>query len=566
MIEIKEQISKKLPSKTSLIVSFDYNEKALAIIKNCNPAIYDKSTKQWEVPINELAYLIDNLCVIDEIHFTCLDGKSDKKVIHKDKDFPLHLEDFHIKPFNYQIDGVQYGLNHDKFLLLDVPGLGKSLVASIIAKERQKKDGIQHCLIVCGINTLKFNWKNEIKKYTGEDAYILGEYTNKKGKLKIGTVAQRLEALKSPIEQFFVITNIETLRDDKIVEQIEKGKKNKFDMIVVDEVHTCKSVTSQQGKNLLKLKSAKYKIGMTGTLLLNNPLDCFLPLKWIDMEKANYTNYRYYFCRYGGVFNNELIGYQHIDELKDLLGECSIRRTKDLLDLPEKTIIDEYVDMNDNQSTFYENLVRGEVSQVDLVHISTASLLAMITRFRQATACPSILTSDDIKSSKIERACDIAEQIVSNNQKVVIFSTFKDTCDVIYDKLKDFGCVVCTGDTKDDIITKNIKDFQENPNCRVFIGTWQKCGTGITLTSANNMIFLDTPWTDGVYKQAQDRIHRIGSTSNVTIYNLICKDTIDERVHEIVSDKSAIADYIIDDVVTDKSRESLVKYIEGLNV
>jgi SNF2 family DNA or RNA helicase len=98
----------------------------------------------------------------------------------------------------------------------------------------------------------------------------------------------------------------------------------------------------------------------------------------------------------------------------------------------------------------------------------------------------------------------------------------------------------------------------------VFIGTWQKCGTGITLTAANYMIFIDVPWTDGAFQQASDRIHRIGSNIPVFIYVLITNDTIDEKVWEIVNDKAALSDFVVDDVISTNSLKSLQKYIQEL--
>ena len=78
------------------------------------------------------------------------------------------------------------------------------------------------------------------------------------------------------------------------------------------------------------------------------------------------------------------------------------------------------------------------------------------------------------------------------------------------------------------------------------------------------MIFIDTPWTDAAFEQACDRIYRIGTTKPVTIYNLIVNDSIDERVLEIVKDKAALADYVIDDTITESGLDSLRKYIEEL--
>ena len=334
-------------------------------------------------------------------------------------------------------------------------------------------------------------------------------------------------------------------------------------MIVVDEIHVCKNVTSIQGKNLLKL-SAKHQIGATGTLLLNNPLDAYMPLKWLKLDNSTYTNYKYYYCSYGGQFNNILIGYKNTNILKDQIEKNSIRRTKDLLDLPPKTIINEYVEMGIQQQNFYTNIKQGIINQVDKVHMSTANLLAMVARLRQATACPSILTSEKIQSAKIERAVDLIKQILDNNNKVVVFSTFKETLKYITDELSYLKPVVCTGDSSEVEIAQNINKFQLDSACKILLATWQKMGTGITLTAASYAIFIDTPWTDGIYQQAQDRIYRIGSKNPVFIYNLICKNTIDERVLDIVQSKQVIADYIIDDKVNQQAINKLKIYIEEL--
>ena len=99
----------------------------------------------------------------------------------------------------------------------------------------------------------------------------------------------------------------------------------------------------------------------------------------------------------------------------------------------------------------------------------------------------------------------------------------------------------------------------------MFIGTWQKCGTGITLTAASYLIFIDTPFTGAETLQCEDRIHRIGSNVPVFIYRLITKDTFDERVDGLINDKEAIADYIVDERITEKGLNSLRKYIEELS-
>ena len=432
-----------------------------------------------------------------------------------------------------------------------------------LAQELKQRENIEHCLIICGINTLKHNWKNEIQTHSDLSCRILGERINRKGKVKIGSVKDRLEDLKNPIEEFFVITNIETIRNNDILKELTKGKANKFDMIVADELHIMKSPTSQQGKNFLKL-SAKYQVGLTGTMLTNSPLDAYVPLKWIGVDNSTYTNFKYYYCNYSGPFNNIFLGYKNLDVIKDEIERFSLRRTKDILDLPPKNIIHEFVDMNDRQYKFYQDITEGVVDEVDKVELNTSTLLSMVTRLRQTTACPSILTTEDIESSKITRAVDLAKQIIDGGDKVVIFSVFKETLNKICEELSEHKPLLCTGDISDDIIAQNISMFQNIDDNKVMCATTAKMGTGITLTRASYAIFIDAPWTAAQCLQCEDRIHRIGSKSPVFIYYLWAKDTIDERVKEIVEDKEAISDFIIDDKISTKSMESLKKYILDL--
>ena len=556
MIYIRENITSKVPGITSLFVKFDYNEDVVSAMKTLPCSNYSKKNKEWEVPVIYLSHLIEALCMYDDIELTLCNV-----IIEDDEEFKL--KEYKTKPFKYQEEGIQFGLNHDKWLLLDPPGLGKTLQIMYIAEELKDRENIEHCLVICGINTLKTNWKKEIQRHSNLSCRILGEKVSKKGKVSFGSIQDRLDQLNDTIDEFFVITNVETLRDDRVIKAILKGK-NKFDMIVVDEVHKCKSSTSQQGANLLKLNTAKYKIAATGTLLLNNPIDAFVPLKWIEADRSTASLFDRYYCMYGGLFGKDFIGYRNIETLKKQLDLYSLRRPKSLLNLPPKNIINEYVDMSDAQRAFYDNVKNGIVDEVDKVKLKPNVVLGMIMRLRQATACPSILTTKNVPSAKIDRVCDLCDEIISDGHKVVVFSTFKQTVDELNDRLYKYNPLVGTGDVPDEVVFENIEAFQNNPDNKVFVGTWQKCGTGFTLTAATHMIFVDTPYTNASFEQSCDRIYRIGTQEPVFIYNLVCTDTIDERVLEIVEDKAAISDFVVDDIITEKSLLSLQKYIEEL--
>lgn len=560
MIYVKEGKTKKLPGITSLFVTFDFNKLIVEEIKLLPTANYDNQEKTWEIPITSLAEFLDRVCKIDSITVELLPytENCDKELL------TVNTENYITQPFSYQKEGIEYGLNHDSWLLLDAPGLGKTLQLTYLAQELKQREGLEHCLIICGVNTLKTNWKTEIEKHSNLSCRILGQRVTRRGNVVIDGIPERLKQLQNPIDEFFIITNIETIRNDDITKAILNNKVNKIDMIVVDEIHTTKNHQSAQGKNLLKLTKAKYKVGATGTLLLNNPFDTYVPLKWIGAERSTFSNFKYYYGVYGGVFNNDLIGFKNIDHLKYQLDKYSLRRTKDILGLPPKNIINEYVDMSDAQSIFYNNIKEGIISQVDKVKMSTANLLAMVSRLRQATALPTILTTENISSAKVDRAIDLTEQILAGGDKVVIFSTFKDTVYELYKKLCNYGVVMGTGDQSDFEIEDAKYRFQNDPSVKIFLATWQRCGTGITLTAASYAIFIDTPWTAAVLEQCEDRIHRIGSKTPVFIYRLITNGTIDERVMEIVNDKKALSSYVVDDEVPLECIDSLRKYIQEL--
>ena len=127
--------------------------------------------------------------------------------------------------------------------------------------------------------------------------------------------------------------------------------------------------------------------------------------------------------------------------------------------------------MDEKQAKFYEDIKNGVKEEANKVELNTTSLLALVTRLRQATACPSILTTNDIESSKIERACDLAEQILSNGDKVVIYSTFKETVRVLAEKLKQYNPLILTGDVKDEDIYKRKNAFQTEPDKKIIICT-----------------------------------------------------------------------------------------------
>lgn len=583
MIYIKENKTRYLPGPTSLFLYFSKDaESVLTIVKSIEERHFDKNDLSFEVPLTYLSFLLDELTPLDDIKLTVL-NETNSFIIPESK---LEVE-YRVKPFQHQIDAIKYGLAHDKWLLLDAPGLGKTLSIIYLAEELKKQKGIKHCLVVCGVASLQNNWKKEIEKFSNLSCRVLGEIISKKGNIRYKSLDDRVKEIEQGIEEFFIITNIEAFREKRVPKEVSRGKHkgvvkneiccpildaldNAFEkdklFTVIDEAHAVKNQTAKQTIYFRKL-DCKYKVAATGTLLVNNPLESYTALNWIGRENASPSLFEKYYCVYGGFGGHQIVGYRNMSVLKEEIEGCSLRRTKDLLDLPPKTVINEYLDLDNVQEQFYTDVVNGVKEECDKIEkLNPDNILAMTTRLRQASVLPSILTSKEIPSVKIDRCVDLVNQLVEQGEKVVVMSTFIDSINKLNEILESQGIktLVCTGNTSESDIAKGKEKFQEDNEHYVLLCTWQKMGTGHTLNRASYMVFLDTPWTFGEFDQTCDRIHRIGSKKPVFIYNLIALNTIDEKVLELVNRKKALSEFIIDDNIDEDTLEVLKNYIEGL--
>ena len=147
MIYITEIKSFKCPGETSLRIDFEYNADIISILKQSDGAIWHKTQKFWEAPANQLAFLIDNLTYLDDISFSCFEDEAKNS-------YDLTLN-YKTEPFDYQLEGIKWMLNNSNGLLQDPPGLGKTLQVIYLAEELKAQENYEHCLILCGINSLK---------------------------------------------------------------------------------------------------------------------------------------------------------------------------------------------------------------------------------------------------------------------------------------------------------------------------------------------------------------------------------------------------------------------------
>ena len=536
-----------MSGKTSFLISFAYDQKVVDVIKTLPAKQYIKKIQAWEIPSDCLAEALDNLTFLDNIQLILL--PETEEVSNQDV-FNLtqaEIDQFKFKPFKHQIDGINFLLKQGKSLLLDAPGLGKSLEMMYYAETLKRRGLIEHCLLITGIAGLRQQWKSEIQKFSTESAIVLGERVNRNGKIVYDSVKERAEQLKHKIDEFWIIMNVESLRDPKIIEAFNKSE-NKIDLICFDEIHRgVANKNSQSATGLLKLNS-KYKVGASGSIIVNSPISAYMSLFWTENDRSTLTNFKSQYCKFGGFNNAQIVGYKNLDTLQEEIDSCSIRRTFDQVkdDMPKKTIDVELVELADDHKKFYEAVKAGVKEEADKVELKSGNLLALTTRLRQATADPAILTSEPITASKLNRVVELVEDIISGGEKVIVMDTFKSSIYTLQKLLAKYNPVIGTGDLADGEVSENINKFRTDPDCKLLLGTSQKIGTGFSMPECKYLIFVSTAWTYSEFNQNCERIYRITSNKPVFIKVLLANDTIDQRVWEVVNNKKDLADYLID--------------------
>jgi SNF2 family DNA or RNA helicase len=558
-----------LSGLSSLVVKFEYNEYVVNTLKTLPTYNYDKNTKLWEVPTCYLGRLLDSLTFLDEIQLKLLDTPESGE-FYFNKQFNLkplsEIEkvSFKASPFPHQLEAVDFLLKKEKALLLDGCGVGKSLEMILFAETLKKRGLIDHCLVITGIAGLRSNWEKEISKFSTESSVVIGKYTTRNGTTRYRPMTKRAEQLKNKLDEFFVLLNVESIRDAKVIEAIKKSE-NRFGLILFDESHRIGAPNTIQYDNLMKL-DADFKVAATGTLIVNSPLSAFPSLKFTDNEKATLTNFKSQYCNFGGFGNKQIIGSKNLEVLREEIANCSIRRTLyDVrADIPQLTIDVEYLEMEEDQQKFYEAIKEGVKEEADKIELKAGNLLALTTRLRQATACPSVLTTQTIESIKVTRAFEYIQEITSQGEKVVVFSMFKEPLHQLAAKLEGFRYSLNTGEVADDVAFANMTRFQEDSKEQVFLGTFGKCGTGFTLNSSMYLVCIDTPYTFSLFEQGYQRVHRISNTRPAFIKVLVCSDTIDERVQQIVETKKELGEYLVDGVEIQNTDSRLVDELRDI--
>lgn len=453
---------------------------------------------------------------------------------------------FKTTPYSYQKDSFIRGMSDNNFILADDVGIGKTKQAIDIAVGNKYKDGFKHCLVICCIAKSQPQWVREISKHSDESAFLLGKRNKKNGGYKIAGIKEKLKDLNNLPDDYFIVVNIETLRDEdfanRLIEMVDDGE---IEMIVCDEIHKCKNPKSKQGSALILLEP-KATLALSASLIMNSPMDLYVPLFWTGYTDTKYGSFEWYFTVKDNM--KQVVGFRHMEELRDMVDRAVMRRRKEdvLPDLPPRIINFEYLKMGAKQQKIYDEVENRILEEIDLIRTPMEARSAY-TRLRQATAHTSLLSSAVSESIKFEAMIDDIEEAVINGHKVVVLSNWSSVIELAYKTSLKYNPVMIHGKIGAVEQDERIQKFVNDPECSVIFGTIGVAGTALDdLKVAQTMIFLDEPWNAATLEQAMGRLGRDGTTKSPYYKIYIVEDTIDELVHHKVVSKGKMSDIIID--------------------
>lgn len=443
-----------------------------------------------------------------------------------------------IQYYPHQVEGIRELARRKSFLLADDMGLGKSLQALTVFAIDVHRGWAATCLIVAPV-TLKGNWSDEIDKFTRIQHIVLE-----------GTPAKRKKQLLEFAE--LVGPKILVVNYEQVVAHQQALDSMMFDVAVFDEAHYLKNPKAKRTKACLEVYSRR-SFMLTGTPMLNHVDELWSILHRID--PAGFPKYWSFLNRYavfGGYKDKQIIGVKNEKELTERLQAVMLRRLKsEVLDLPEVQIIERRVDLTSEQRKLYDEVVnemrlpRWDEAEPDDIE----NALTKFLRLKQICATTYPFLREDI-SAKLDQVVADDLELLENGHRVVLFTQFRPVLACYAQRMEKAGYPIFQlhGDVKKEIRSSIVKEWGMTSTPGVLACMLQVAGVGLNMTQGRHGAFVDKLFVPGLNQQAIDRLHRIGQseTQPVMIREYICRNTIENRVNQILRTKSKLFGEIVE--------------------
>jgi len=467
---------------------------------------------------------------------------------------------FHGKLRPYQQTGLNWMGNMTRFnfglCLADDMGLGKTIqvIAFLLYLKEKFPNNPGSTLIACPTSVL-FNWYRELKKFAPDLEIVLHH-----GFKRLKNAVDIPEFLKP---HRIYLTSYGTLRNDiDFLENVE------FSGIIIDESQNMKNYASKQTQAINKLKS-QYRICLSGTPIENRLLELWSLFNFLNPGLLGIR----------GEFQEKFIipierfqNQEAADKLKLIISPFIMRRVKSdksiINDLPEKNEMKIFIELSEVQVKLYKELVETTLEKIDTISTDkrkkTGVILGLLVKLKQICNHPNQylkITATSIdedakmkeiisQSHKLERLIEMTDEVISNGEKILIFTQFTKMGDLlqkIFEYKYKFKILYFHGSVPEKKRREIVDEFQsqDTESPPILILSLKAGGTGLNLTQGTAVIHFDRWWNPAVEDQATDRAYRIGQKSVVNVYKFITNGTIEEKIDSLLEEKRDLADKII---------------------
>ncbi len=495
--------------KNKILIKFPYDVGLIQKIRDIQDRKWDG--KQWTLPLTDW-HLKQVQEKLSPLGFS-FDSKS-KKQINKDikqpdLDYPAGL-------YPFQRDAVNFIYRAGgRCIIADEMGVGKTIEALAFVSMFSKK-----VLIIAPANMI-YKWKQECDKWTSKTSAV---YDN--GKDELGK------------------ENVHIMSYNIMVNRFESLREIPYDTIIMDEAHkvkNSKAMRTRVTKALIK-DGIPHVMFLSGTPFMNRPAELFPMLNMLrPVEFANYYTYALRYC--GAIYQDGAWyfppnGATNLEELSERLKSIMIRRTKRevLKDLPDltRTSLPLEIDNIEEYRKAMKDIKEWVAEQGEKDYMNPEHILTKLNILRQLTG-----------KGKVDAAVDLAESVLNDGKKVVLFAHHKEIVTSLKTKLKKYGVGVIDGSTAPKKRQENSNEFLiQDSKIRVMIITVAGA-EGIDLFSASDIIFVEREWTPALEEQAESRLHRNGQKNSVNAWYLVANKTVDEKFDALVREKRTIFGQVI---------------------
>ena len=441
-----------------------------------------------------------------------------------------------VKLYPYQKEGIRFAAKAGKAIIADEMGLGKTIQAIGTAELLRKEGLIGSTLILCP-TSLKYQWRSEIKKFTGADVYVIE-----------GSHLKRKESYNRP-EPYKIISYNSACNDIKILGGLQT------DMLIMDEVQRLKNWNTQISMAARKIKS-DYSVILSGTPLENKLDELYSIVEFVD----NFRLAPYYLFKNRHIMTDEsgqVLGYQNLNEISKKLSNILIRRRKKdvKLQMPKRQDKNLLVPMTMEQKAMHEEWafqVRMLVEKWKRTHFLSDKdrqrLLMFLSQMRMVCDSSYILDQKTRYDTKVDECINIISDIISvEGEKVVVFSQWERMTRLIAKELKErkIGFEYLYGGVPSAKRKDLVDNFMNLPESRVFLTT-DAGSTGLNLQAAATIINIDLPWNPAVLEQRIGRIYRLGQQNNIQVINLVAPHSIEEDMVGKLRFKTSMFEGVLD--------------------